>query len=68
MIWPWQTDRFFSDLDDNFTRLTKEMLDGLDARHGVHITNNDGHIVITGPIKSLRVGDTIIELPKESTK
>ena len=58
----------WSDLDDNFTRLTKEMFDSLDARNGVHITNNDGHVVITGPIKSLRIGDTIIELPKESTK
>lgn len=29
---------------------------------GVTITNNNGHVVIVGPVKSLRVNDTSISL------
>lgn len=32
---------------------------------GVCITNNNGHVVITGPVKSLRINDSVIERPPQ---
>lgn len=58
--------RTFRAMDQVFENLSVEM-DELLSADGITITNNNGHIVITGPVKSLRVGDQVVDL-KDSAK
>ena len=53
-------DEVFADFEDGIEEafvVAEKMTAG-----GVCITNNNGHIVITGRVKSLRINDQVVEI------
>ena len=57
-----QADKVFEEADKTFDEMDAE----INEAAGVCITNNNGHVVITGSVKSLRVNDQVVELKTES--
>lgn len=59
----------FKSMDATFASLGEEMDEAMadvekQTSGGVTITNNNGHVVIVGKIKSLRVNEQIVEVNK----
>lgn len=55
-----QTMDFFSEEMETFSAL------GSMAEGGIHITSNNGHVVISGNVQSLRVNDRVIDIGASS--
>jgi hypothetical protein len=54
------TDAFSEEMDEMFSSL------GTMAEGGIHITSNNGHVVITGNVQSLLVNGKVIDIGASS--